>query len=46
MKEDDLEDLGKNEPKEMITREQRNILLKQGYGVVGSHRYLVQWCFD
>ena len=38
MKDDDVEDLGKDEPSEMITREQRNILLKQGYGVVGSHR--------
>ena len=36
---EDVEDVGKDEPKEMITREQRAILLKQGYGVVGSHRY-------
>lgn len=26
------------EAKEMLTREQRSILLKQGYAVVGSHR--------
>ena len=38
-KVEDVEDVGKDEPKEMITREQRAILLKQGYGVVGSHRY-------
>ena len=36
--EEDVEDLG-NVPKEkeMITRELRSILQKQGYGVVGSH---------
>ena len=36
---EDVEDVGKDEPKEMITKEQRAILLKQGYGVVGSYRY-------
>ena len=44
-KEEDLEDMGSDAPKEMITREQRAILLKQGYGVVGSHRYCFCECF-
>ena len=41
-KERDVEDiadaLNPKEAKEMLTREQRSILLKQGYAVVGSHR--------
>ena len=36
----DMEDIGESEAaeKEMLTREQRSVLLKQGYAVVGSHR--------
>ena len=41
-KERDVEDItdaqNPKEAKEMLTREQRSILLKQGYAVVGSHR--------
>lgn len=41
-KERDVEDIADaqnpKEAKEMLTREQRSILLKQGYAVVGSHR--------
>ena len=38
-KERDVEDIADAQnPKEMLTREQRSILLKQGYAVVGSHR--------
>ena len=41
-KERDVEDIADaqnpKEVKEMLTREQRSILLKQGYAVVGSHR--------
>lgn len=40
--ERDVEDIADaqnpKEAKEMLTREQRSILLKQGYAVVGSHR--------
>ncbi|KAK8790556.1 hypothetical protein WA171_002078 [Blastocystis sp. BT1] len=35
--EGDVEDLVKEKSEEMITREQRAILTKQGYAVVGSH---------
>lgn len=42
VKERDVEDIADaqnpKEAKEMLTREQRSILLKQGYAVVGSHR--------
>lgn len=36
----DMEDIGDSEgpEKEMLSREQRSVLLKQGYAVVGSHR--------
>lgn len=36
----DMEDIDESEApeKEMLTREQRAVLLKQGYAVVGSHR--------
>ena len=36
--EDTADAQNPKEAKEMLTREQRSILLKQGYAVVGSHR--------
>lgn len=36
--EDTADAQNQKEAKEMLTREQRSILLKQGYAVVGSHR--------
>lgn len=36
----DVEDLRDSPGHEMISREQRALLTKQGYRIVGSHRYL------